>query len=74
MFTENNRAVIMKAIEEGGWLVNRELESLKNLSNTIARKMLARGDSPGDIVEVTDLPIDEVIEIANQMQKLPAEV
>ena len=77
MFTENNRAVIMEAIEEGGWLINRELENskkvAKNISNTIAKKMLARGDSPDDIVEVTDLSVDEVIEIATQMQKTPVE-
>jgi len=74
MFTENTREIIMEAIEESGWLNNRDSMMEIEKAKKIARKMLTRGDSPSEVAEVTDLQMDTVIEIANQMQKLPVGV
>jgi len=78
MFTENTREIIMEAIEENGWLEGwlAKLDSRMEIENSkkIARRMFLLGDSPDKISEATELPIDTVIEIANQMQKLPADV
>ena len=70
MFTEDTREIIMEAIEENGWLDGHETQKAKQM----AKKMLMYGDSPQKVAEITELSIDTVIEIANQMQKLPTSV
>lgn len=74
MFTENTREIIMEAIEEHGWLAdrdsNREIEKAKK----IAKRMLMLGDSTEKVSEATELPIDIILEIANQIQKIPVGV
>jgi len=62
MFTEGVREIFMEGADRYGWLDNR----LKKGKMEIARKLLARGDSPNEVADVTDLPIDTVIEISNQ--------
>ena len=74
MFTENNRAIIMEALEEYGWLDNRDNAMVLEERKRLANKLLARGDSPGEVADVADLPIDVVMEMANQMLELPAGV
>jgi len=71
MFTENTREIIMEAIEEHGWLNNRVSQRITQERMKMAKKMLARGDSPEEVSDVTELSIEDVIKIANQMQKLP---
>jgi len=70
MFTEGAREIFMEGADRYGWTADREIEKAKK----IARKMLERGDSPSEIAEVTDLSIDTIMEISNQMQKLPVGV
>ena len=70
MFTEGVREIFMEGAKQHGWLDDFETKKAKK----IAKKMLERGYSPNEIVEVTDLPIDTVVELANQMQKLPVGV
>jgi predicted transposase YdaD len=71
MFTEGIREIFMEGAEQHGWLDNwldnRETKKAKD----IAKKLLLLGDSPEKVAEATELPLDIVVEIANQMQELP---
>jgi len=69
MFSEEtSMKIIIDAMEEGGWLVKRDNEKAKK----IARKMLSRGDSPNDVAEVTDLPLDVLMNLLNEHPPIPA--
>jgi len=67
MFTEGIRELFMEGAERYGWLVNRDIEKAK----TIAKNFLLRGVSIEDVAEGTELPIDTVVSIANQLEAMP---
>ena len=74
MFSEDLRELFMSSAEEHGWFAGRDNNREIEKSKRIAEKLLMFGDSPEKIAEATELPLDTVIEIANQLQKLPAGV
>ena len=68
MFSEDTREIIMRAMEKGGWLVHVEIEKAKK----IAKKLLLLGDSVEKVAEATELPIDTVLLVANELENLSA--
>jgi len=72
MFTEGVKDIFLEGAEKHGWLdklySDREIENSKK----IAKKMLILGDSLEKVAEATELPLDTVTSIANQLEKIPA--
>jgi len=64
MFTKDVREIFMEGAEKYGWFAARDKK--------LAKKMLLLGDSFEKVAAVTELPLEIVIEIANQLQELPA--
>ena len=67
MFTEGVRDIFMEGAEQHGWLDSRDNVKILEERKRLAQKLLARGDSPSEVAEVADLPVDAVIEMANNM-------
>jgi len=67
MFTEGVRDIFMEGAERYGWLADREIERLK----AVAKKLLLLGDSVEKVAEATELPVETVISVANQLEKIP---
>jgi len=84
MFTEGLREIWMEVIDEYGWMDSRykkiEEEAAQRAAQETAQRaaqefvqgMLLHGLSIEDIANITKLPIETIIEIANQLQELPA--
>jgi len=70
MFTEGVREIFMEGAEQYGWL-DRYVDKR---TRKIIERMLSFGDSHEKIAETTDIPLNTITEIANQMQKLPVGV
>ena len=68
MFSEDLRELFLEGAERHGWLSSRD----STLKIEMAKKMLLLGDSPDKIVEVTELPLETVMSIANQLEEIPA--
>jgi len=72
MFTEDVKEIFLEGAEMHGWLTDRdkskEIERLK----AVAKKLLLLGDSVEKIADATDLSIDTVLSIANQLEEVPA--
>ena len=64
----------MEGVERYGWLDKRDSKLILENTKQIARRLLLRGRPIETVAEDTELPLDTVIEIANQMQELPAGV
>ena len=64
--------IILETAEENGLLDDRYNSREFEKAKKIAKKMLMFGDSPQKIVEITDLPLDVVMSIANQLEEIPA--
>ena len=71
MFTEGVREIFMEGAEEYGWLDARLNDRLEEERKTMAKKMLLRGISIEDVVEYTGLPVEAVILISNESEKIP---
>jgi len=74
MFTEGLREIWMEIIDEYGWADKRDQRIKAEAAQKTARKLLLRGLPVEDVAEDTELPLDTVIAIANQLQELPAGV
>jgi hypothetical protein len=68
MFTEGVREIFMEGAEQYGWLDNRTTQDKMK----IAKKLLLRGLSIEDVAEDTELPVEKVTSIANQLKEIPA--
>ena len=82
MFAEEIKKIVMEGVKQNGWLdswlTEREeifkAEGVQEIARKIARKLLLHGMAIDDVANVTELPLDTVIAIANQLQELPAGV
>jgi len=71
MFSEDLREIIMAGAERGGWLIDayrkRELETAKQ----IAKNMLLLGLPVEKVAKATELPLETVMSLANELGKMP---
>ena len=67
MFTEGVKEVFLERVDRYDWLNERDIKRLKE----VAKRLILLGIPPEKAAEATELPLDSVIELANQMQKLP---
>jgi hypothetical protein len=75
MFTDGVREIFMEGAEKNGWLESRDIEKAKETAKEkaqeIAKKMLLRGLPAEDVAEDTDLPIETIKSIANELENSP---
>jgi len=72
MFTEGVRDIFLEGAERYGWLSERDTNLKIENAKEIAKKMLEFGDTPEKVARATELPLDTVLAIANQLEKIPA--
>jgi len=76
MFSEDLGELFFEAAERPGWLADwladRVADCEVEKAKEIAKKMLMRGTSINDVAEDTELPLETVISIANQLKEIPA--
>jgi len=69
MFHDDIKDIFLEGAEKYGWLENRFVDVKK--IEQIAKKLLLLGDSVEKVADATELPMDTVVSIANQMEKIP---
>jgi len=67
MFTDGVKDIFLEGAERYGWLKDRD--NAKVIA--IAKKMLMRSHPVDEVAETTELPVETVISIANQLKKIP---
>jgi predicted transposase YdaD len=76
MFTDGVREIFMEGAEKNGWLesygIEIDKEKDKEKAKEIAKKMLLDGESIEKIAHWTDLPIETIKSIANELENTPA--
>ena len=74
MLTESMREVFLEGADEYGWLDSRYKKIEEEAARKFAQGSLIRGFSIEDIASITRLPIETIMDIADQLQNLPANV
>ena len=62
--SEELKAILSEFMEETGWLTEREQAVIAETARATAKKLLEFGDPIEKIAAVTNLPIEEVMELA----------
>jgi hypothetical protein len=68
---EEVRAMYFEGAKKRGWLDSYFNDVAIENSKEIATKMLMRGYPPEEVIETTELPVETVTSIANQLKKIP---
>jgi len=74
MFSEDLRELFLEGADKYGWLNDRDSARLLEERTRMAKKMLMIGDSFEKVAKITEIPIDTVISIASELEKIPAVV
>ena len=70
MFSDEVKEIFLESAERNGWFNDRDTKKIMG----IAKKLLLLGDSVEKVTEATELPLDTVISIANEIESAPAGV
>ena len=71
MFHDDIKDIFLEGADKYGWLDNRYNDREIENSKKIAKKLLLIGVSVEKVADATELPLDTVISIANQLEKIP---
>jgi len=74
MLTEGMRDIFLEGADEYGWLDSRYKKIEEEAAQKFVQGMLLHGLSIEDIANITKLPVETIIDIANQLEELPAGV
>ena len=73
MFHDDIKDIFLEGAEKYGWLENKfvDVKKIEQKIEQIAKKMLLIGVSVEKVADATELPIDTVVSIANQLETMP---
>jgi transposase len=66
--SEEAWAIAIDVGEETGYMAKRDIKRDIENAKKIAKKMLIRGDSIEEVVEITEIPLETVTTMANQLE------